>query len=860
MGLWKILLKNDLIGRELGTRSALSRRGPESPARRVPPLAHRFVIPTALRHAVRSLRRTPVFTLTAIVTLVLGIGSVAAMFAIVHGVLLAPLRYRDANQLVAVSTGLRSPELRRILQPAGMYFTYQRFARQIKDIGFYRTGSGNLSGDDGANDAQRVTATWVTASMFPTLGVSPIIGRPFTSEEDVPRGPDLVVISDAIWRTRFLSSPDVIGKTLTINSVPRKVVGVMPAGFEFPTGKTTVWLPARLDPSSIVAGDFTYSGVARLAPGVTPEQARRELASILPRMPESFPRLESGLATAAWLDEAKPMPVVIPLRDEITGGIARTLGILAAAAGLVLLVACANVANLMLIRADSRQLELAVRQALGASRLRILTHFLGDSAVVATLAGAISLAASAAAVHAVVAFGPTDIPRLDELDVGPATVGFTLLVSVAVAIVCSAVPAFRVRRASLSISLRDGGRSDTAGKARQRLRGTMAALQMSVALVVLAGSALLLRTFHRLYEERPGFDAADVTTFSMQLPFARYGDSSAVSFFARLTASVGTLPGVRSVGVTSLLPLGAGERSQRSFRVDGDADAVSLPSYTIDDGYLATMTIPLLAGRGFSRLGVQRDGEVIVSRRASIALWHDPTGRTAVGKRLAMAPAGPVYTVIGVAGDVRDVDLATPPSATVYLPQALPIDTVEPRPRRNMALVVKTSVPPASIIPRVRQIVRELDAAVPTYNEEAMNDVVRASTARLSFTLALMGTAAIITLMLGAIGLYGVMAYMVALRTREFGLRIALGADPLRLARTVATRGLTLIAVGVGGGLLLFAIAARFLQSFLYGVSASDPLTLAGATLALVATASLANWLPARRAAKVDPAEALRAE
>ncbi len=818
--------------------------------------------PIALRYALKSLRRTPVFTITAILTLVLGIGSVAAMFAIVHGVLLAPLPYGNPNQLVAVSTALRSPALQRTLQPQGMFFTYTRFARRLSDIGFYRVGSGNVAGDGGPNDAERVTATWITASTIPALQVAAALGRPFTTEEDTPHGPNVVILSDAIWRTRFNASRDVVGKTLTINSVPRTIVGVMPADFEFPTRETAVWLPARLDPNGAVAGDLTYSAVARLAPGVTADQAQRELASLLPRLAESFPRLESGITTAAWIDQAKPAPVVVQLRDEMTGGIARTLWILAAAAGLVLLVACANVANLMLIRADSRQLELAVRQALGASRLRILTHFLGESIVIAAVAAVIALAGSWAAVRAVVAFGPANIPRLSELGVGRATMGFTLAVSVLVAIVCSVIPAFRARRASLSISLRDGGRNDTAGKARQRLRGVIASLQMAVALVVLAGSALLLRTFHRLYEERPGFDAANVTTFRMQLAYANYGeDSSAVNFFARLTASVATIPGVRAAGVTTLVPLGGGETIQRSFRVGDDAQTVSLPAYTIDDGYLAAMSIPLIAGHGFARTAVQRDGDVIVSRHTAMTLWNDPTGQAALGRRLDKAPTGPTFTVIGVAGDVRDRDLATPPSETVYLPIALPIDAaLEPQPPRNMALVVKTSVAPASIIAPVRRIMRELDPTVPTYNDQSMDEVVLASTARLSFTLALMSAAAVITLLLGAIGLYGVMAYMVALRTREFGLRVALGADPQRLARTVARRGLVLIAAGVAGGLVLFAITARFLQAFLYGVSASDPLTIVGATLALVATASLANWLPARRAAQVDPAEALRAE
>jgi putative ABC transport system permease protein len=809
----------------------------------------------------RSLKRTPVFAAATILTLVLGISSVAATFAIVYGVLLKPLPYGHADRLVSVGLSLRSGELQRIEQPLAVYLTYKRFARSIDDIGFYRSGNANLWTLGGDDAPERVTATWVTASTIPILQVRPILGRSFTNDENRLGGPDVVILSESVWRTRFNAARDVIGKTLYVNSVPREIVGVMPERFSFPAADTRLWLPARLGPTAVVAGDFSYSSVARLAPGATPEAAQRELAAVLPRIAELYPRLESGTSTADWLGQAKPAPVVLPLRDEVTNGIARTLWMLAAAAGLVLLVAWANVSNLMLIRADGRQLELAVREALGASRLRIVTHFLGESLVLSTTAGAVALLAAWGAVRALVAFGPSDVPRLAELSIGLTTVAFVVVVSIVGAIICGAVPVFRIRRATLSINLRDGGRAETPGKTRHRLRATIAGLQIAVALVVLMGSTLLLRTFRRLYQERPGFDVTNVMTIWTQLPFARYGDSSSVTFYARLSEAVGKLPTVRAAGLTTRLPLGTGETRQQSFRVDGEDRTVSLPIQTIDDGYFTTMRIRFLAGRRFLRLGEQRDGDVIISRRAAATIWNDPTGNAALGRQLGLAPSGPTYTVIGVVGDVRDQDLATAPSAMLYVPQAVPNDpTVEPSARRTMALVARMSGSPAATVAAVRRIVRDLDPTVPIFNVKTMGDVVRASTARLSLTLSLMGAAAAITLVLGTIGLYGVMAYMVALRTREFGVRVALGADPAHLARTVAMRGLAPIASGVVAGFVLYAIAAPFLRAFLYGVTTSDPLTLVGATLALVGTASLASWLPARRAARVDPAEALRAE
>ena len=814
----------------------------------------------ALKPALRSLTGTSVFTLGATLTLVLGIGAVAAMFAIVYGVLLAPLPYGHPGRLVSVGIDARSPELRHVLQPPGIYFTFRRYARSFDAIGFYRSGNANIWTSD-ADQPDRVTATWVTTSTIPLLHVAPILGRSFTADEDEPNGPWPVVISESVWHNRFHAAKDVIGKKLFVNSVPREIVGVMPDAFRFPGPDTRLWLPAKISRDVTLMGDFSYSAVARLAPGATPELAQRELAAVLPHIVDLFPRLESGTSTKEWLDQTNLSPVVTPLRDELTHGIAGSLWMLSAVAALVLLVACANVTNLMLIRADSRQLELAVREALGASRWRIHGHFLGESLIVSGGAGAAALAAAWAAVRALVVFGPTDVPRLAELHVGLTTLAFVVAVVILIAVICSAVPAFRIRRGGLSINLRDGGRSDTAGKTRHRVRTTIAALQIAVAFVVVAASALLLRTFQRLRNERAGFDVSNVMTLWTQLPFARYGiDSSAVVFYGRLTAAVRQVPTVRGAGLTTQLPLGDGETRQQTFQLQEDGRALSLPVDVIDDGYLETMRIPLLAGRAFQPLGVQRDGETIISQRAAATLFNDPTGQAALGRRLALAPSGLSYTVIGVAGDVRDHDLATPPSATLYVPQAVPIDSTEPRARRTFALVVKTSGSPAPVVAAVRKIVHDLDPTVPVFNVLPMSDVVRASTARLSLVLTLVIAAAVISLALGTIGLYGVVAYIVALRTREFGVRIALGADPRLLARSVAMRGLVLIAFGVGGGMALFAVAAPLLRGFVYGVPTTDPLTLGSAALALVATASMANWLPARRAARVDPAEALRAE
>ena len=813
--------------------------------------------------AFQSLKRTPAFSVAVILTLVLGVSVVASMFAIVYGVLLAPLPYGQPDRLVSVS--LKSVELGSIRQPTAVYFTYKQFATSVEDVGFYRTGSSNLwiEGDDAA--AESVIATWVTASMMPLLKVPPLLGRSFTSEEELRGGPQAVILSEAEWRSRFDAAPDVIGKTLMVNSVPRVIVGVMPARFAFPlhgngSSDTRVWLPVKHTDHAIME-DFSYLAVARLAPGATAEQAQRELAAVLPRMAESFPSVESGSSTASWLADVKPTPLVIPLREQITGDIARPLWMLAAAAGLVLLVAWANVINLMLIRADGRQQELAVRQALGAGRMRIAGHFLGESLVLGVIAGALALLVASGAVRALVAFGPAGVPRLAELGVGLPTVGFIALLTMIGVIVCAVLPAAWVRRSSLSNQLSDGARGASTGIARQRLRASITALQIALALVVSVGSALLLRTAHSLSQVHPGFDANGLTILRSQLPSAHYDEAASVAFHARLIERVSQLPSVHAAGLTMRVPLRGGMQLAQTYRIGTDGRTLSLPVNMVDAGYFATMKIPLLAGRGFQPLEQQGAEDILISQLAAESLFGDTSGDAAVGKQLSLAPTGLSYTIIGVVGDVRDQDLSVPPVATVYRPQAVSMNPkVEPVARGGLTLVVRSSGPPGALVPAIREIVRELDPTVPVFNIETMDEVIRASTARLSLVLTLMTAAAVITLLLGTIGLYGMMAYMVALRTREFGVRVALGADPRRIARWVAMRGLLLAAAGIAAGFVLYAMAAPLLQAFLYGVTATDPATLVAATLVLLGTASLASWLPARRASRVDPAMALRAE
>ena len=822
--------------------------------------------PTSFRFAWRSLRRTPAFTVSAVLTLVIGIGASVAIFAVVNGVLLRPLPYGEPERLVSVWHALPGVSIDKGNQTSGTYFAYQRLAQTIETMGLSQPGAVNVAAPGGDGEPQRVTAAYITATLIPTLGVSPLLGRNFAEAEDVPDGPNVVIISEPLWRSQFGADSGIIGRLIEANGRSREIIGVMPARFRYPSADTRLWFPLQLDRNAQFGGGFNYDGVARLKPGVSVEAAKRDFATALARVGELFPMMAPGVPWQMVLEQAKPSPILIPLREDQTSSIARTLWMVAAAAGLVLLVACANVANLVLVRADSRHRELAVREALGAGRARVLAHFLSESVVLAGLSGVLGITLAWLAVRALVLAGPADIPRLAELRIDVPTLLFAVLVSLLAAAITSIIPALRVGRASLSGTLRDGGRGGTVGRSQRRLRGAMVSVQIALALVVLAGSGLLLRTFQRLNAVRPGFNGANVATFWVALPLARYAnDTLVVRFWSNLTDRVAALPGVRSVGISSRLPLLPFGLNQNPFYAEGDASsATKIPPLQIysstDAGYFDAMDIPVLAGRTFDRLGNQRLGEAVISQRTAEHFWKDPSGRAAIGKRFRMLPGGPFQTVVGVVGSTRDTSLAAPPTPAVYYPVTVERDTLYGQSQRTMVLVVKTAGDPDAVRGPVQKVIRELDPTLPTFKVQAMRTVLKASMARLSFLIAMLGAAAVVTLMLGAIGLYGVMSYVVSLRTREMGVRVALGATPRSVAAMMTGEGLTLTAIGVVGGMILFALTSRFLRAFLYGIAPGDPLTLIAAAAVLTLVAMLATWVPARRASRVDPATTLREE
>jgi len=820
---------------------------------------------SVLKPAWRSLRRSPAFTVTASLTLIIGIGAAVAIFALVNGVLLRPLPYGDPDRLVVPYHSMQLVGLAKGNQTAGTYFTYKKLARSLEAIGVYQRSAVNVSDPRGGGEPQRIGSASITQSVIPLLQVRPLVGRSFTEAEDMPRAPNVLLISEGLWRSRFGADRGVLGRTLDVNGRTWEIIGVMPKQFRFPAAETQIWLPMRLDPNEAFPGGFNYDGIARLRKGVTAADAGRDLVSVLPRIMELFPNLAPGVSTQMLLEQAKPVPFVAPLKEDVTGGIAKTLWIVAAAAGVVLLVACANVTNLILVRADGRQRELAVREALGAGRGRVTAYFLGESVVVTALSAAVAVGLAAVAIRLLVRLGPANIPRLAEVRIDLATVAFAIAMSAFVAFVCSIVPALRIGRVHLSNALREGGRGGTAGRARQRIRSALVAGQIALALVALASSGLLLRTFQRLNAVRPGFEPQGLATFWVALPFARYtNDSSVVRFYSQLVDRVRALPGVKDVGLASRLPFEPNGWSQDPLYPESDLAtyANKIPPLnfytTADGGYFRTMGIPLVAGKTFDRMELQRPNEAIISRATAIQFWKDSTGQRALGQRFREIPGQPWLTVVGVVGDTRDTSLASPPSLVVYRPQSAGGDGHQTQ--WTMGLVVRTSTEPAAMTPAVQRAVRELDPTLPLFDVRTMSEVTAASMAQLSFTIIVLGAAALVTLILGAVGLYGVMAYVVSLRTRELAVRIALGATPSAVVRMLTKQGVVVTGFGIASGLVLFVIVARALKSLLFGVASTDPVTLASASLLLVGIAALASWLPARRTSRVDPADVLRAE
>lgn len=793
-----------------------------------------------LRFALRQLRSHPGFTAVVLLTLGLGIGANTAMFSVVDAVLLRPLPYPEASRLVLLQGHKEGIGNEAASVPD--FLDWKAQSRSFSGMTAFAGASLNLAASDG-RPPQRLVAARVTSDFFRTLGVAPSPGRGFTAQEDRPGAGKVVVLGRSLWKDRFGADPDVIGRAVTLNGEPYTVVGIAAPGFEFPSW-AQAWTPVAPQPGSPGQGrrsDF-LGVVGRLAPGVTLEAARADMAAIGQRLERQYPATNTGWSVA-----------VTPLRERIVGDVRPALLVLLGAVGLVLLIACANVANLLLARGAARRRELAMRAALGAPRRRLVGQLLAESLVLSVLGAGLGILLTFWATRALVGLDPGALPRLSEVHLDGAVLLFALGAALVTTVLFGLVPALRLTRTDLRGELVDGAR--TAGSIGRGVldRGLVAA-QVAIAVVLLVGAGLLIRSFAHLQGVDPGFRARGVLTARVSLPDNRYPDDPRVrEFWTSLLARVGRLPGVTEAGVTTDLPLQSG--SYLSFRVQGRPapgrdevqDAVVC---SVGGDYFQALGIPLVRGR----LPDARDGPgdrpvAVIDRAMARRYWgeHDP-----IGDRISF-DGNRWYTIVGVVGSVRTESLDRPGYPHAYL-------SVLQSPRHGMALALRTDGDPTALAGAVRAAVGALDPTLPVYSLRSMREIVETSILRPRFDVATLATFAALALLLALIGIYGVLSYAVSRRLRELGVRMVLGADRGATIRFVLRLGMTPVLAGVAVGLAGAVLAVRVLSGLLYGVSPLDPVTFVLVPAALVAVAALACWLPAWRATRVDPVHALRSE
>lgn len=809
-----------------------------------------------LRFAFRSLVKYPTFTVIAVLTLALGIGANTAVFTLVDGVLLSPLPFEDSGELVALEHQGRDGQDELPMSP-GLYVLYQERAATLSGVALHASAAINLVSE---GEPIRMRIEYVTPPFFEVLEVGAAVGRTFTTDEGEAEGPNVVILSDGLWEERFASSPEVIGQTIDLNGTLHEVVGVMPADFGHPNRDARMWLPMQIDPLQAPLANFGASGFGRLAPGQSVESLDQELRGLISRLAEFYP--DSG--APAFLEQVGLSPVITPLKQAIVGDMDRTLWILLGTVGFVLLIACANVANLLLVRAEGRQRELALRVAMGAGKLQVLRSFMSESVVLALGGGLLGVLIAAVSVETTLGLVPANLPRIDEVALDGRVLGFSASLAIACALFFGLFPLMRYGTEDLAGQLREGGaRGATGGGESHRLRNTLVVVQMALALVLLVGSGLMIRSFQALQDMDPGFDAEGALTARITIPTAEIENSAEVTaFFRTLRDRLEGQSGVESVGLSQSVPLGAGLGFwgfpvEDHPRAQGDIPIFARHNQ-VTEGYLEAMGIDLVEGRTFER-GDAADGfrAVVINQSFADRWW--PEGN-ALGRRMSQGFQGEDwYEVVGVVQDAHYSSLEEAPEGMVYWPSTVgPAD--DPQPARSMDVTIRTSVDPTLLVPVLRREVAALNPRIPVSNPRAMEDLVSAATSRTSFTMALLGAASGVALLLGLIGIYGVISYVVSQRTREIGVRMALGATAPSVRQMVIRQGLQLAGMGVAIGLLAAGALSRVMASLLYGVSALDPITYGGVAIALVVVSLVASWIPAARAARVDPSLALRAE
>jgi len=809
------------------------------------------------RHAVRRLVRSPAFALAAVVTLGLAIGANAAIFTVVERVVVSPLPYADADRIVYLDHGARGLDrMRGLSTTSGLHWQYAQRARTLRDVTLYQSIELTAPGTEGAVN---VPVARTTEAFARVLGVVPALGRWFDAEEARPGGAPVVVLSHGYWQRHYGGARDVLGRTLMLSGGAYEVIGVMPRGFAFPSPETEMWIAHQLDETNVRVASFNFEGIGRLADGVTVETARAELDGLIAQLPQDFPGDESSLAV---VEQAGTFSSAVPLKDWVVGATGRTLWILLGAVGIVLLVACANVANLFLVRAENRQREVSVRQAMGAGRRSIAGFYLAETAILAAVGGALGFVLAVGGVRLLVALGPERLPRLHEVRIDASVILFTVVLSLLAALVLGAIPLLR-RRAGLAASLHDSGRANTATVLRMRARNVLMGAQVALALVLLIASALLGRSFQRMRAVDPGYVAESALLIRLgQLTTMSYETrEEAVAFYEALLSRIRAMPGVRAAVATTCPPLSSychGDPVSLPGRPWNVGDLPPIASFRrIGDGYFQALGVRLIRGRLFDERDHSSPTRAVVIDERMAELYFP--GEDALGRQIyAMNEEDGPYEVVGIVNHVMTWGVTSrdqPPQ--IYLP--LLSHTADNTPRVHaMSLVIRTDRDPMDLVPAIRAAITELDSAVPLALVTTLDAMLRADRAPMAFAMTLIAIASAVALLLGLIGIYGVISYLVAQRSAEIGVRMALGARPGDVAGMILRQGASVAVAGLIVGFVVAVAGSRLLNALLYDVSATDPATYSVVAALLLAVALLACWLPARRAARLDPVDALR--
>ncbi len=814
------------------------------------------------RRVIRRLFRSPMFTGLTLLTLAIGIGANTSIFSVLNSVLLKPLPYPDAERLVGVWQAAPGIGIAELNASPATYFTYREESRTFQDIGLWTRGAVSATG---IAEPEEIDSLGVTDGTLPVLGVQPILGRWFNRQDDTPGTPETVMLAYGYWQHRFGGTRDVIGRQILLDGRAREIIGVMPRDFRFMNFQPAVVLPLRFERSKVFVGNFSYQAVARLKPGVTLARANADVARMLPMLKYKFPPAPG--MSPKMLDEVRLSPLVRPLKSDVVGDIGKLIWVLMGTVGIVLFIACANVANLLLVRAEGRQQEFAIRTALGATRWQVARELLLESLSLGAAGGVLGMGVSWLALRILVAAGPRNLPRLDEIGIDVTVLLFTLGVSLFAGLLFGAVPVFKYAGLRVAMALRQGGRTLSAGRERHRARSALVVVQVALALILLISAGLMIRTLQALRHVQPGFTRpAEILSFHVSIPDAQVRDpEEVVRVENTILDKLQAIPGVTVAAISNSVtmdgdndndPVYAGDRTYS----DGQIPPVRRYKF-IGPGSFRTMGNPLVAGRDITWTDIYgKRPVVLVSRNLAREYWGSPTA--AIGKRIRENPKGAWREVIGVAGDEHDDGISQKAPGIVYWPLLIANFWSNPlNVQRNPAFLIRSSRSRSSaFVEEAEKAVWSVNPNLTIARMRTVEEVYESSLARTSFTLTMLTIAAGMALLLGLVGIYGVVSYSVSQRTREIGIRMALGAQQQSVRAMFVGNALALTAVGVGAGLTAAIGVTRLMSALLYGVSPLDPVTYGAVSLLLAAAALAASYLPARRATSIDPSEALRAE